>query len=269
MNEFDQYAYQWGDVLRYFKKGHSYYYIYKNSLKSAIRYSKKYEGGKYWYSIVPAVIDDYKRLDINSHIFCFSDVGSVNLPIQILYEYLKTAKTTPKNGDVKKYHIRIEYSEINQKCCLYTSGMYNKDISEYLKLFKQGISETVENDLNSLITEKDFEEGKKNNRIISYFERNPILREAAIRIHSTKCKVCGFDFNEFYGEIGKDFIEVHHIKPVSNYTSQHTINPASDLVVLCSNCHRMIHRNKDKVLSVDELKEILREKRKYSKKIVP
>ena len=70
------------------------------------------------------------------------------------------------------------------------------------------------------------------------------------------CEVCNFDFSERYGERGIGFIECHHTKPL------HTLKPnsktrASDLILLCSNCHRMIHAKRD-WLTVAELKEILR-----------
>jgi len=70
------------------------------------------------------------------------------------------------------------------------------------------------------------------------------------------CEVCNFDFSERYGERGKGFIECHHTKPL------HTLKPnsktrASDLALLCSNCHRMIHAKKD-WLTIAELREILK-----------
>ena len=44
-----------------------------------------------------------------------------------------------------------------------------------------------------------------------------------------------------YGNIGKNFIEIHHIKPM--YTIRKiSVNPETDLIPLCSNCHKMIHR---------------------------
>ncbi|NLK92292.1 MAG: hypothetical protein GX273_04050 [Bacteroidales bacterium] len=139
MNDNDQYAYQWGNVQRYFRKGHSDYIVFSNNFQSSIRYSKDHGAGKYWYSIVPSVIVDYKNLHINSHIFCFSNIGSVNLPIELLDDYLKTADTTPDIGPVQKYHVRIQLIESAHKCFLYTGDKYYKDVSEYLKLFRSDL----------------------------------------------------------------------------------------------------------------------------------
>ncbi len=98
-------------------------------------------------------------------------------------------------------------------------------------------------------------------RVLYYttrYERSPRNRAEAIRIQGTKCKVCGFDFSEVYGEIGEGFIEVHHITPLSSKNEVVSIDPATDLVCLCSNCHRMIHKAPNGVYSVEELKSLIR-----------
>ena len=55
------------------------------------------------------------------------------------------------------------------------------------------------------------------------------------------CEACGFDFAEKYGEIGKGFCEVHHARPLGSRESSE-ITTIKDLAILCSNCHRIIHR---------------------------
>jgi 5-methylcytosine-specific restriction protein A len=74
-------------------------------------------------------------------------------------------------------------------------------------------------------------------------ERNPRLARDAKRILGTTCMVCGFNFTERYGEIGDGFIEAHHLTPFANLEGRPTeLNPATDFVVVCPNCHRMLHR---------------------------
>ena len=68
---------------------------------------------------------------------------------------------------------------------------------------------------------------------------------------------CGFDFEKTYGKRGKHFIEVHHVVPLCSKEQEMTINPDTDLICVCSNCHRMIHRSKDEVLTLDQLREII------------
>ena len=89
------------------------------------------------------------------------------------------------------------------------------------------------------------------------YERKAKNRLKAIEIHGTQCAVCDFKFEEVYGELGKDFIEIHHVKPLSTLDGAIEIDAENDLVPVCPNCHRMLHRIRDKVLSVDELKEII------------
>ncbi|MGD2198205.1 HNH endonuclease [Lysinibacillus fusiformis] len=118
------------------------------------------------------------------------------------------------------------------------------------------------NTINSDLEAEEVEEGHGIEGNVKYYygkryERDSKNRRLAIKKHGTKCFACEFNFEEVYGKRGKDFIEVHHIKPLSTLEEAVEINPETDLVPLCANCHRMIHRKKDEVLSVEELKEII------------
>lgn len=119
------------------------------------------------------------------------------------------------------------------------------------------IESSVSVDLEILEQEEEHFEGKLYNRYINYYERDLKLRSKAILIHGTKCMVCGFNFEKIYGIHGKGFIEVHHLKPVSELKVDTKIDPKTDLVVVCSNCHRMLHRNRNNVLPLEELKKII------------
>ena len=124
------------------------------------------------------------------------------------------------------------------------------------------IGRPPEDDESTVIEETDIVSGNENEgrRIWYYttrYERSPRNRAEAIRIHGTKCQVCEFDFSEVYGEIGEGFIEVHHITPLSSKNAVVPIDPATDLVCLCSNCHRMIHKAPNGVYSVDELRSLI------------
>lgn len=55
------------------------------------------------------------------------------------------------------------------------------------------------------------------------------------------CEVCGFDFAQFYGGWGEGFCEVHHKIPIATVDASRDTR-LEDLAVLCSNCHRVIHR---------------------------
>ena len=100
-------------------------------------------------------------------------------------------------------------------------------------------------------------EGKEKIRIQTYYERNRKLRAQAIKIHGTKCAVCGFDFGEKYGPAGEGYIEIHHIVPHASIKKEHGVDPQKDLVPVCSNCHRVIHRPGDKWMSIEDLKKMI------------
>lgn len=115
----------------------------------------------------------------------------------------------------------------------------------------------VKSDLNALHIEEEYFEGVRKERFSNYYERNPRLRTAAILYHGTTCIVCGFDFSETYGERGEGFIEAHHLRPVSLMSGDAQINPKTDMSVVCANCHRMIHRKRDRILTPEELAQIM------------
>jgi 5-methylcytosine-specific restriction protein A len=97
-----------------------------------------------------------------------------------------------------------------------------------------------------------FPEGATSQVMVNKYERDPRNRAAAISIHGYSCLACGFDFKENYGELGSDFIVVHHVVPVSKLGPDYVIDPAKDLISLCANCHAMIHRQ-DPPLSLEQL----------------
>lgn len=125
-----------------------------------------------------------------------------------------------------------------------------------LNLFDD-VEHSILEDIESFVEYPKNKEGKKIGYFSYKYERNNKNRDAAIKIHGTKCRVCGFDFYEFYGDLGKNYIEVHHIKPLFKDENEVIINPKEDLITVCSNCHRMIHRRKDNILSPEELKNII------------
>jgi predicted HNH restriction endonuclease len=71
------------------------------------------------------------------------------------------------------------------------------------------------------------------------------------------CSVCGFSFEQIYGAVGAGFIEAHHVVPIATLTAN-TKMSISDLVPVCSNCHRMLHRD-NPPLSLKALKEVMAE----------
>jgi predicted HNH restriction endonuclease len=92
-------------------------------------------------------------------------------------------------------------------------------------------------------------------------ERDPALRTEAIRIHGTDCAGCGFSFGRAYGPWGENYIEIHHVIPLGDGKERLT-DPATDLIPLCANCHRMVHRRPGTCLSLAELRVLIPENKR-------
>lgn len=106
-----------------------------------------------------------------------------------------------------------------------------------------------------------FPEGRKKFILHTIRERDHRVidkaKEAFKKLNDDKlfCQVCGFNFEDIYGERGKDFIEGHHSKPVSKMKEgDHT--EETDIVMVCSNCHRMLHRSP--WITQEQLKRLLK-----------
>ncbi|WP_156390437.1 HNH endonuclease [Rhizobium sp. Root1203] len=84
------------------------------------------------------------------------------------------------------------------------------------------------------------EEGGKKVVYGTRFERDPKLRNEAVRIHGTQCLACEMDLKSVYGEVANGFVHIHHRKPLSA-TGRTIVNPKTDLVPLCPNCHSIAH----------------------------
>ncbi len=90
-----------------------------------------------------------------------------------------------------------------------------------------------------------------------FFARNPRLARDAKAAYGYTCQGCGFNFAEHYGDLGAGYIECHHLNPLSERSetewSEEVVSTLDDVAVLCSNCHRMVHRRRP-ALTLAELR---------------
>lgn len=91
---------------------------------------------------------------------------------------------------------------------------------------------------------------------VNKYERNLINRQTCLLLHGSNCKICGFNFEKVFGNIGKGFIHVHHLTPVSSIGPDYSINPANDLVPVCPNCHAMLHK-RNPPFTIEQLRELI------------
>lgn len=146
----------------------------------------------------------------------------------------------------------------------------NEELYDSLKnqgFKEEDISKQVEKDFQSLI----IEEGALEVKNIKQRKRSQRLRQEKIKEIKEKnkgkisCLSCDFDFSEKYDGHGEGYIEIHHLESVSlmdrGGSEQDLKDALKKVVPLCSNCHRMVHRNKDKSLTIEELKKIIQEQK--------
>ncbi len=97
--------------------------------------------------------------------------------------------------------------------------------------------------------------------------RSQRLRNVAIEHYKSKdgkirCTICGFCFEEKYGDVGKDYIEIHHESPICQYSDDGFESYISEAIKnvkpLCANCHRMIHHNSIRPMTIEELKKTIK-----------
>jgi 5-methylcytosine-specific restriction enzyme A len=99
-------------------------------------------------------------------------------------------------------------------------------------------------------------EGALKRVTVNSYERNPEARRRCVNKWGYNCAVCNFQFELAYGAIGKNYIHVHHLKPLASIGAAYVIDPVQDLRPVCPNCHAMLHA-KSPPLSIEELRDIV------------
>lgn len=103
-------------------------------------------------------------------------------------------------------------------------------------------------------------EGQTLYRLHKVFERDRMIvkrkKDSALSKNGRiACEACDLVFGKFYGELGAGYIECHHKMPLAKLRVE-TKTTLESLALVCSNCHRMLHRRID-TLSVEELRTII------------
>jgi hypothetical protein len=107
--------------------------------------------------------------------------------------------------------------------------------------------------------EDNFREGARSWKKHLRIERNrkivALVKSRAWKSGELVCAVCKFDFAEVYGVRGDGFIECHHTTPLSELAKERRVRP-EDIALVCSNCHRIIHRQRP-WLTLSQLSRIM------------
>ncbi|MBE6333564.1 MAG: HNH endonuclease [Bacteroidales bacterium] len=223
----------------------------------------------------------FKKGDI-VYIYCSQPIAQIRYMMEVIADnisYEESIKDEEYWVDKNEFREGIEQNNYCRlKLLLYTDSSslsYSNLLKNGLKTAPQGaifkLSEQLLKYLQDCFAcEKYFDpieltdtllirEGAVKSIMVNKYERNQIARKKCIDVYGYSCAVCGIDFVEKYGEIGKDFIHVHHKVPISTIKEDYQINPIEDLIPVCPNCHAMLHRKLNgEFMSIDELRSLLK-----------
>lgn len=141
-----------------------------------------------------------------------------------------------------------------------------KDVNNLLETYQQVIYDSIsastketadelQEEFPSFVAETDLRKMRHHMRI----ERDDkkLIKEVKKR-KGYVCECCRFDFEKAYGAIGKNYIEAHHKQPIHQLKGQIIkLDAEKDFIVLCSNCHKMIHRLDDPS-DLEKLKQLFK-----------
>lgn len=235
--------------------------MFENWRRGGNHYVLRATSDNKWVGFQESVINALQsKFKDDFYLVIWTDEGKENDFYKIPFQKVKHL-FTEQHKTTGKYPDRWTAIIWEDQFLMHSNSQLAVDIkSDYGNLHSDNteIEVRINDDLANFELENEYFEGQKKSRLSSFYERNPKLRLAAIKIHGLVCKVCGFDFKDFYGDHGSGFIEVHHLKPVSTLEASTKVSPEDDMTVVCSNCHRMLHRNRDIVLTPAQLKDQLR-----------
>jgi hypothetical protein len=106
-------------------------------------------------------------------------------------------------------------------------------------------------------------EGAAKSVLVNAHERNREARRKCIEHYGPVCCVCDFDFGEVYGNALRGYIQVHHLKALSEIRAEYVVNPIADLRPVCPNCHAVIH-SREPQYTVNEVQELIAAGRRQS-----
>ena len=108
-----------------------------------------------------------------------------------------------------------------------------------LKNYKRVFSDTqIPEELSDGV---EYREGAVQSIRVNKYERDKKARDACLSHYGYVCQICRVKLSDIYGDVANELIHVHHIKPISEIGESYKVNPVSDLIPICPNCHAVIH----------------------------
>ena len=180
-----------------------------------------------------------------------------------------------EHPDVNEYRIRVDWFLHLDKPYPY-SELTKREITtpprpsvQPIKQDKQKVEKLVDDLVRNCIedypamlvpstAEDEWIEGNAHHATVTRYARSSEARADCLKELGYSCSVCGYNFEDVFGEKGKGIIQVHHLKPLSQCEGPRRVSGAQDLIPVCPNCHVMIHsRPNIPPYTPDEVKELM------------
>jgi 5-methylcytosine-specific restriction protein A len=161
-----------------------------------------------------------------------------------LMTFPMTYSEIKEEGDVGPAKIDGFLPELTQKSLIRVGGSWYASDDEWASNFPEELED------------HELVEGASKTVSVNAYERNSEACARCLAHHGYACLVCGFSFESTYGELGKKYMHVHHVLPLSEVKAAYVVDPIKDLAPVCPNCHAMIHVTRP-CLSIEQLKSYL------------
>lgn len=178
--------------------------------------------------------------------------GTINAPATEYYleKILETHGLNGLQKALQSLSLHIDYYEgIQNSNMLSLKRILNEFIMKYNLKYDSYFEEHIDK-------KAKLKEGLTKQITVNIYERNPIARAKCIDHFGAICRVCEFDFEKKFGDLGKGFIHIHHIIDISTIKEEYIVDYIKDLVPVCPNCHAMLHKKKP-AYKIEELKSIM------------
>lgn len=188
---------------------------------------------------VTKIEEDYKKSAVDILKLRANDFRA---KIDISVKDLTKIGLESKNKNAKLYEAGNIIARFYPANDLPNSEKLKTDIRYYLSLYEELTFNNTQVDSAQGLTAIE----RKQYRLHYRIERNSGISKKVKEHKGYICEACDFDFSKKYRNLGHQFIEAHHLTPISNLEiGKFEININRDFAVLCSNCHSMIHRLDD------------------------
>jgi predicted HNH restriction endonuclease len=121
----------------------------------------------------------------------------------------------------KKQNLRVQIQKLKTNIIIFLTLDTSQKHTGYTSIYNE--------------VEKALTEGAIRSIAVNRYERNSDARKKCIQHYGAICSVCDFEFKNKYGEIGAEYIHVHHIIPISSIRESYEVDPIEDLRPICPN----------------------------------